>query len=55
MPVSTIRTECGQAGGTFWTSYVDGRVSGYNCGHRDISGDYWIDMYDRSGNYVGTA
>jgi hypothetical protein len=55
MPISTIRGECAEAGGSFWISYVDGRVAGYNCGYRDISGDYWIDMYDRGGNYVGTA
>jgi len=54
MPISTISRECGQAGGSFWTSYVDGRAVGYNCGYTDISGDYWIDYYDRRGNYAGT-
>jgi hypothetical protein len=55
MPIETIRSECADAGGSFWTTYGNGRVSGYYCGYRDISGDGWVDMYDRYGNYIGTG
>jgi hypothetical protein len=54
MPVSTIRTECSGAGGSFWTEYAVGRLIGYSCGYTDSSGDYYIDSYDRYGNYKGT-
>jgi hypothetical protein len=55
MPVETIRSECADAGGSFWATYGSGRVTGYYCGYRDISGDGWVDMYDRYGNFIGTA
>jgi hypothetical protein len=54
MPISNIRGECSNAGGRFWTTYVNGRPFSYQCGYRDISGNYWIDSYDRNGDYLYT-
>jgi hypothetical protein len=55
MPVETIRSECADAGAHSWATYGRGRVTGYYCDYRDISGDGFVDMYDRYGNYIGTA
>jgi hypothetical protein len=44
MPVETIRSECADAGGSFWATYGSGRVTGYYCGYRDISGEGWLDI-----------
>ena len=55
MPISTIKSECNAASGRFWTEYTSGRISGYACGYTDTSGNYWIDFYDRYGNYRFTG
>ncbi|MFT4086012.1 MAG: hypothetical protein QM658_02480 [Gordonia sp. (in: high G+C Gram-positive bacteria)] len=59
LPISTLTTECRQAGGTWYVDYgYNGNVryvTGYQCFYRDIHGDRYVDFFDRRGNYQGTG
>ncbi len=56
LPISNLQSECRQAAGTWRVVYGDGRqVTGYQCWYRDISGDQYVDFYDRRGNFKGTG
>src|SRR5262245_64470738 len=54
MPIETMRTDCGYAGGTFWTTYEFGTITGFICQYRDNSGTTYRDMYSRGGDYYMT-
>jgi hypothetical protein len=52
MPISTLKSECQSANSGRWvTDYSGGRVSGYYCYYSSISGNGYVDYYDRYGNY----
>jgi hypothetical protein len=52
MPISTLKSECQGANNGRWvTDYSGGRVIGYYCYYSSISGNTYVDYYDRYGNY----
>lgn len=58
--LSTLKSECADAGGSWAADFItnsSGRrvVTGYSCWYTDISGDAYVDSYDRYGNYRGTG
>jgi hypothetical protein len=56
MPISTLASECRSAPKGQWiTEYTAGRVTGYMCFYNDISGNRYVDFYDRYGNYKSSG
>jgi hypothetical protein len=58
LPISNLQSECRGGGGSWHVEYSSGavrQVTGYQCWYKDISGDQYVDFYDRRGNYTGTS
>jgi hypothetical protein len=57
-PIRNLQSECRGAGGGWHVEYSGGavrQVTGYQCWYKDISGNQYVDFYDRRGNYTGTS
>ena len=56
LPISNLQSECRGAGGQWRVEYGGAhQVTGYQCWYKDISGNQYVDLYDRRGNYRGTG
>jgi hypothetical protein len=60
VPIQMLANECASANRTWVTDFItnpnDTRtITGYQCFYKDISGDDYVDLYDRRGHYRGTA
>jgi hypothetical protein len=59
MPISELKSECQSANNGYWRTeyspYNRSTITGYSCYYSDISGNRYVDWYDRYGNYKGTG